>query len=96
MSETEPTKTRKKSTRKKAVAPEKPTHYALEDPSIHDFSHPASDSPLMLVYNPNPYPVTASSRGQSLPGYERAVVSSLDRVPRRAIEKGILLVPSDQ
>lgn len=55
-----------------------------------------TDEDFTVVVNPNPYPVTANFQGQILPGYSRGVVSTNDPVSRRAIEKGILLVPSGQ
>lgn len=73
-------------------------HPALEDPSIEDLIAPESfvnvEDPI-LVLNPNPNPVTATMHGQEINGYCRAVVSSQDPVARRAIDGGLLLVPSE-
>lgn len=92
-------KSPRKSTRKTTKVEEKKDPVVLEDLSVADLrtsSIAHSDENFVLVVNTNPYPVTANMRGQALPGYSRGVVSSDDPVSRRAIERGKLLVPSDQ
>lgn len=102
-------KAARKSTRKKPAKASEPEPEKSEDdgdeesPSLDPFAADLrttgpfhTDEEFVVVVNTNPYAVTVNCQGQILAGYSRAVVSSQDPVTRRAIEKGILLVPSGQ
>ena len=49
---------------------------------------------VVVIYNPNPWAVTATENGRTLPGYDWAQVWNTDQVAKRAVEHGLLLVPS--
>ena len=49
---------------------------------------------VVVIYNPNPWAVTATENGRTLPGYDWARVWNTDQVAKRAVEHGLLLVPS--
>lgn len=51
---------------------------------------------LVVIYNPNAWAVTATEKGEILPGYDWARVWNTDQVAKRAVERGLLLVPSAQ
>ena len=55
----------------------------------------ADTSPDLVVYNPNPYPVVITTKGQAVGGFDWARVSSTDRIAIRAVDAGLVLVPSD-
>ena len=46
------------------------------------------------VFNPNANPIVANESGQSLGGYDYAIVHPDDRVAKRAVQKGLLQVTS--
>jgi beta-galactosidase/beta-glucuronidase len=49
---------------------------------------------VVVVYNPNAWAVNSTEKGHMLPAYDWAKVWSSDYVAKRAIESGLLLVPS--
>jgi hypothetical protein len=99
-----PARKQRKAPRKKAAAtkedqPVEKQPFSLDDLAVADLRTSGlaySDQDVVVVVNTNPYPVTANNRGQSLAGYERGLVSINDPVSKRAIESGMLLVPSGQ
>lgn len=55
----------------------------------------ASSAEVVVVYNPNPFPVVVTESGQSVGGYEKAKIRAEDIVAKRAISAGLVLVPSE-
>ena len=51
---------------------------------------------VVVIYNPNAWAVNSTEDGRMLPGYDWAKVWNTDQVAKRAVEDGLLLVPSDQ